>query len=288
LRVGIVIRHSDFVIPSGVHSRRRRRIIVRELMLRNFQDFMGFTLEATDGEIGAAKEIYFDDKTWNVRYLVARAGSWINGREVLIAPRVLREIDEQSGVIRVDLTKEQVRNSPPVDSEKPVSRQYEQLYHDHYGWIPYWLDAGNIPGVMITPTILPPVEVPVPKKNPAEHRDPHLRSGEEVCEYEIHAEDGEVGHVEDFVIDDQAWRIRYLVVVTRNWFPGKRVLLSPDWIEEISAEDREIFVTMARSTIKAAPDYDATVPVSRAFEQKLHEHYGHKAYWDAVAELHRK
>ena len=259
-------------------------------MLRNFANFLGFTLAATDGEIGVVREIYFDDKTWQVRYLVVSAGLWISGREVLIAPRALREIDEQSGVIHVDLTKEQVRKSPPTDSEKPVSRQYEQSYHDHYGWIPYWLDAGNMPGVMITPTILPPVEPPVPKPEPeaGEHRDPHLRSGDEVTEYEIHSQDGEIGHVEDFVIDDETWRIRYLMVVTRNWFPGKRVLLSPDWIEEISAENREIFVTMARSTIQAAPDYDSTVPISRAFEQKLHDHYGHKAYWDALADLHRK
>jgi sporulation protein YlmC with PRC-barrel domain len=256
-------------------------------MLRNFADFKGFMLAATDGEIGAAEELYFDDKTWQVRYLVVRAGSWFSGREVLIAPRVVGEIDEQSGLIRVDLTKEQVRNSPLVESEKPVSRQYEQLYHDHYGWIPYWLDAGNMPGVMITPTILPPIEPPVPKK-PEERRDLHLRSGAEVSEYVIHSQDGEVGHVEDFVIDDETWRIRYLVVVTRNWFPGKRVLLSPDWIEEISVDEREIFVSIARSTIQTAPDYDSTVPISRAFEQELHAHYGHKAYWNAVAEAHGK
>jgi sporulation protein YlmC with PRC-barrel domain len=257
-------------------------------MLRNFADFAGFPLAATDGEIGVARQIYFDDKTWQIRYLVVNAGSWLSGREVLIAPQALSEVDEQSGVIRVDLTKEQVRNSPPIDSEKPVSRQYEQSYHDHYGWIPYWLDAGNMPGVTITPTIVPPLEPPTPKADSEAPEDPHLRAGNEVSEYEIHAQDGEIGHVEDFVVDDEKWRIRYLVVVTRNWFPGKRVLLSPDWVEEISADEREIFVTVARSTIKAAPDYDSNVPISRAFEQALHNHYGHKAYWDAVAELHRK
>ena len=257
-------------------------------MLRNFADFVGFTLAATDGDIGVAREVYFDDKTWQVRYLVVSAGSWIEGREVLIAPRALREIDQQSGVIRVDLTKEQVRNSPLIDSAKPVSRQYEQSYYDHYGWIPYWLDAGNMPGVMITPTVLPPPEAFEPPAKIDGPKDPHLRSSDEVGEYEIYSQDGEIGHVEDFVVDDEAWRIRYLVVATRNWFPGKRVLLSPDWIEEISVDDRQIFVTMALSTIKTAPDYDSTVPISRAFEQKLHDHYGHKTYWDAVAELHRK
>jgi sporulation protein YlmC with PRC-barrel domain len=257
-------------------------------MLRNFADFKDFSLAATDGEIGGLREIYFDDKSWQVRYLVVRAGSWISGREVLIAPRAVQEIDEQSGVIRVDLTKEQVRNSPPIDTERPVSRPYEEIYHDHYGWLPYWLDAGNMPGVMITPTILPPMEPVEPMMETDEHRDPHLRSGEEVSEYEIHAQDGEIGRVDDFVIDDVTWRIRYLVVVTRNWFPGKRVLLSPEWIEEISADEWEVFVNVPRSTIKAAPDYDSTAPISRAFEQKLHDHYGHKAYWDALAELHRK
>jgi len=251
-------------------------------MLRTLEDFKGFLLSAVDGEIGWIQEMYFDDRTWQVRYFVVNTGSWLPQREVLIAPRSIYKIDHETEILHLDLTRDQIRHSPSIDSDMPVSRQFEQAYHDHFGWIPYWLDAGNLPGAAVP-------EAAAPAESIAElpaiaHCDPHLRSSIEIEEYNIQAQDGAPGHVDDFVIDDQTWRIRYAVVVTRNWFPGKRVLLSPGWIEKISYEKHEVFVSAPSSTIQSAPDFDSVEPITRAMEQELYDHYTHKAYWQALAE----
>lgn len=249
-------------------------------MLRTLEDFKGFLLSAMDGEVGWIQEIYFDDRTWQVRYFVVNTGSWMAQREVLIAPRCIRKVDHDAEILHLDLTRDQIRHAPPIDSDIPVSRQYEQSYHDHFGWIPYWLDAGNLPGAAVPET----VSTDLGNVANIEHCDPHLRSSLEIADYNIQAQDGEPGHIEDFVIDDETWRIRYAVAVTRNWFPGKRVLLSPGWIEQISYEKHEVFVSAPSSTIQSAPDFDPAEPITRAMEQALYDHYTHKAYWEALAE----
>ena len=63
-----------------------------------------------------------------------------------------------------------------------------------------------------------------------EANDVHLRSANKVTGYRIGATDGDIGHVEDFIIDDETWEIRYMVVDTQNWWPGKKVLVAPQWI----------------------------------------------------------
>lgn len=260
-------------------------------MLTPFEQLRGYELAATDGEIGDVQEFYFDDQDWTIRYFVVATGSWLRGRYVLIAPGVLREVDAQSGAIAVDLTREQVENSPPLDSEKPVSRQYEQQLHRHYNWDPNWVVPGAAGLSAYAPAVFAQQEAlaeqPIAKE-PEAGGDPHLRSSAElVNRYAIHAQDGEIGRVYDFVIDDDGWRVRYMVVRTGVWL-GKDVLLAPEWIERISFDRREVFVNLPRSAIKDASTYNNTLPISRAFEQRLHDHYGRKAYWDAVAAADRK
>ncbi len=255
-------------------------------MLRNLKTLKGCTLAASDGEIGKVQEMYFDDQSWEVRYLVVTAGSWLTGRDVLIAPRALGEIDEQNAAIAVHLTQDQVRHAPSIDSDHPVSRQYEQKYFQYYGWDPYWVVPGGGMGMIgmgmpaVVPTQPEVSENLQPEVEP--EGDRHLRSSREVQDYGICAQDGELGHISDFVIDDADWCVRYLVVATRNWLPGKHVLLAPDWVERISFEEGMAFVNLPRSAIKDAPEYDPASGVSRAYEEQLHQHYKQKNYWDAV------
>ncbi|MEO8053096.1 MAG: PRC-barrel domain-containing protein, partial [Acidobacteriota bacterium] len=107
-------------------------------MLRKAKDLSGYKLAASDGEIGKVKEFYFDDQSWTVRYLVADTGGWLSGRQVLISPYALDPANEGRNVIPVDLTKHQIEKSPSLDSNKPVSRQYELEYYPYYGWPGYW------------------------------------------------------------------------------------------------------------------------------------------------------
>jgi hypothetical protein len=147
--------------------------------------------------------------------------------------------------------------------------------YKHYNWEPYWI--ATPPGVLAT---APPIPVEPEENGTAEEDlDSHLRSVKEVKGYHIQALDGEIGHVEDFVTDDENWVLRYMVVDTKNWLPGKMVLVHPDWITKVSWEDSKVFVDLSRETIKDSPEFDPAAPVNRAYEERLYDYYGRPKYW---------
>ena len=104
--------------------------------------------------------------------------------------------------------------------------------------------------------------------------DPHLRSIEAVTGYHIHASDGEIGHVEDFLVEDADWSIHYLVVDTKNWWPGKKVLISPRSAQKINWTGKLVNLDVNRQKVKDSPAYDATTTIDRAYEHHFHNHYG--------------
>lgn len=252
-------------------------------MLRKAKEFKSFRLRATDGEIGKAKEFYFDDENWTVRYLVADTGNWLTGRLVLISPYALKPALEGERVLPVELTKKQIEDSPSLGSDQPVSRQFELQYHGYYNWPMYW--GGPYPwGMAAYPMQTGWVEPPL-NDNQKREGDPHLRSTRAVTGHHIQAQDGEFGHVEDFIIDDKTWAIRYLVIDTKNWWPGKHVLVSPQWIERVSWREGKVFVDLPRESIKQSPEYTAK-SLNRDYETQLHQHYNREGYWDANRTLH--
>jgi hypothetical protein len=260
-------------------------------MLRPFLTLRGCTLAASDGEIGKVREFYFDDELWTVRYLVIKTGAWLAGREVLIAPCALREVDAQSGLIAVALSQQQVRKSPLIETDKPISLQDEERLHRHYDWDPHWVVPGAVPGMVFVPPALTPSPLsenhqPVAPPDPPQRKgDRRLRSSAKILSgYTMHAQDGEIGLVKDFVVDDIQWCVRYLVIHLGLMFLGKDALLAPEWIERISVDGAEVFVNLPRSTIKDAPEYNSALPLGRAYEQRLHDHYSRRGYWDAVKE----
>lgn len=234
---------------------------------RKLRDLKGYALLARNGEIGKIEQVYFDDQQWVVRYFVVHTGSWLLGRDVLIAPRSVLRVDAENKRIEVDLSREQVQESPPTSSERPVSRHYELEYHRHFGWPPYWETS-----TLGVPPPMPPIEPPAELISEPEH--PHLRDSAEVIGYHIQAQDGELGHVHDLILDDQDWSIRYFVVDTRNWLPGKKVLIAPTWIDRVSWADHAIFAGIGRELIRTAPGYDPDQIISHDDEVQLHAHYG--------------
>jgi hypothetical protein len=260
-------------------------------MLRSIKALNGFKLGARDGELGKVKDFYFDDTAWTVRYLVAETGTWLSGRQVLISPHaVLRIHDRPEKVVDVNLTKEQVEHSPPIESDKPVSRQFEVAYYDYYSWPVYWggpWDWGAIPYPGSLETGTPP-PVPAPTFRRAKG-DPHLRSSSELLCYSIQALNDLFGHVADLILDDEPWAIRYFVVDTRNWWPGKKVLLPQQWIAWVSWPEARVYVDLDRDTVKGAPEYNPSVPLTRDYETSLFNYYGREPYWSrepALAEAH--
>lgn len=230
----------------------------------------GYTLHSLDGELGKVKEFFFDDTHWTVRYLVADTGMWLPGRQVLISPHALAGVNSEAKHIAVNLTRKQIEDSPSLDSDKPVSRQFEEAYYGYYGWPMYW-DGACMWGAY--PYIVRDREELIETAQSKKAWDPHLRSTHAVSGYHVQATDGGIGHINDFIIDDKTWAIRYLVVDTQNWWPGKKVLVSPRWIGSVSWNDSKVFVNLTREAIKRAPEYTDWSLLTREFEDNLHKHY---------------
>jgi hypothetical protein len=251
-------------------------------MLRNVTQLTGFAIQASDGEIGSLEQFYFDDETWAIRYLVVNTGDWLSGRLVLVSPLALRQAEWQSKRLDVALTKSQIENSPPIDTHKPVSRQHEAAYLGYYGFPSYWA-APNYPAALeVRREALAEAEASEAWSG-REPADVHLRSTEAVTGYHIQASDGEIGHVRDFIVDDETWDIRYLEVDTRNLWPGKSVLVSPQWISRVSWEDSKVYVDMTTETIQNGPEWDDSIPVTREYEHRLYEYYARSPYWTPVS-----
>jgi uncharacterized protein YrrD len=236
----------------------------------------GYKLESLDGEIGSVKDFYFDDRHWTIRYLVADTGNWLTGRQVLISPYALVDAGITAHHIAINLTKKQIEDSPAMENDVPVSRQYEATYYEYYGWPTYWggpLMWGSYPYPVRDRTLW---NAPTQNKK---SWNPHLRSIHDVSGHNIQAADGEIGHVADFIIDDDTWAIRYLIVDTQNWWPGKKVLISPKWIERVSWSESKVFVNLPRETIKQSPEYVEDALPTRMYEEGLHRHYNRPGYW---------
>jgi uncharacterized protein YrrD len=268
-------------------------------MFRSMMHLVGFKIRATDGDLGTVTECYFDDVSFTVRYVVVDAGGWLAQRKVLLSPIAISAMDWEHKRITAALTKAQVEKSPGIDTKKPVSRQHEVAYYGYYGYTPYWAGsylwgaypypyAGSGPALSAG-------ELERERRwnwDDENWQDPHLRSSREVTGYHIHATDGYIGHVEDFLVDEVSWAIRYMVVDTTNWWPGKKVLLAPAWIGRVDWDKSLVHVHLGREKVRTSPEYDPARPIKRAYEARLYGHYAKPHYWDEertdVVEARRK
>jgi hypothetical protein len=260
-------------------------------MLRGVKGLHGSTLHALDGEIGRVDEILFDDEHWTVRYLIVHTGSWLFGQKVLISPMAFGHQDWEQKRLNVNLTREQIKNSPGVETDKPVSRQWETDYYTYYGWPYYWGGMGGMgggggvggigggwgsywyPGALLAhPLGNAELQQDADKRSPDSHDD-HLRSTKAVTGYGISATDGHLGHIEDFIVDDETWKLCYLAVDTRDWWPGKKVLIPPDWISQVNWPERSVTVNVTRAQVRNAPEWDPGEPINHAFEDQLYDYY---------------
>ncbi len=249
-------------------------------MLRNAAEIDEYTLAASDGDIGTVSDLLFDDSTWLVRWLVVDTGNWLPGRKVLLPATVLGHLDPLGGKFAVRLTRQQITDSPGVNTERPVSRQMETNIYDYYGWNPYWSTGFYMGGYGYGGGAI----VPSPYLG-AEFREgetdttsdgsgtSHLRSIQEVTGYHIHASDGDIGHVADMLVEDADWSIHYLVVDTSNWWLGRKVLISPRSVRAIDWAERHITLDVDRERVKESPAYDPSTLVDRGYERDFHRHY---------------
>jgi hypothetical protein len=245
-------------------------------MLRTADELRGFRLHNRDEEVGKLEDLYFDDRFWAVRYLVVDAGGWLVQRRALISPRAISEVDGVNETISTDLTRSQIENSPLPDEHAPVDRQFEIAYAQYYEYSPYWIGplAWGANSAPRPPEDAAPLEE-------EKSWDSHLFSVKDLTgftNYSVDATDGHVGRVTEVLLSDDDWVIRYLVVSTHDWLPGKRVLLPPQWTK-VNWENTTISVDLTRDAIKGAPRYDESVEIDRTYENKLFNYYCRQAYW---------
>lgn len=254
-------------------------------MLRNTKDLDHCVIHATDGEIGHVKDFYFDDDAWAIRYIVVDTGGWLSNRQVLISPIAVAHTARSDKTLSVSITKAQVEHSPDIDTHKPVSRQQEVEYMGYFGYPYYWVGDGLWGGGYYPYAMMPGYagnpdragdEARLSRAERRRHRsdDPHLRSCRDVTGYHLHAIDGDIGHVSGFLVDDETWAIRYVVVDTSNWWLGHQVLIAPDWISGVQWPDETVSVELSRASVKAAPSYDPDLAWDQERDLGLHEHYG--------------
>ncbi len=218
-------------------------------MLKNINEIFGTKVAATDGNIGHVRDFYFDDQNWIIRYMIVDTGNWLPGRQVLISPHAFDGFGPGGDAISVRLTKDQIENSPSIETHRPVTRQYERDYFHYYSWPPYW-DNDGMWGVGDIPVFPPPVLDKPAAEGPEPGDDIHLRSARAVTGYDIAGPDGSLGAVTGFLVNHKSWVIMNLVVETGHWYACKRILISPSAVQNISYPDAKVMVKLTREDIQ--------------------------------------
>ena len=247
-------------------------------MLRSLHEMKGYKAKATDEEVGVVDDFCFDDSNWAVLYIVVDIGSWLADRDVLISPAKVALPDRNNRILPISMSSSEVKQAPGVEAEAPVSKQEAINIEQYHVWAPVWSPIG-VPIVYGGIAAAPMVEEEASKSE--QKPNPRLRSEKEVEGYHISAVDGEIGHVEDHIVDTDDWTIRYLIVDTRNWLPGKNVILSPDWVTQVDWEQRRISVNLTREQVRNSPGYDKDAMIDREYEEALYDHYGRPTYWES-------
>ena len=227
-------------------------------MLQNIKELYGHKLAALDGDIGHVKDFYFDDQGWAIRFLVVDAGAWLPGRLVLLSPHAFGQWDHVEKTLHINLKKEQIQNSPSIESHRPVSRQFEIEYYHYFGLPAYW-EGGGLWGLFGHPVLVVPPskeEVIAHLKVQHDQDEKHLQNTQAITGFNIQALDETIGHVSGFMVDDTSWEIRELVVETGHWHLGKEILISPNKVEQISYKESKVFVTITKSDIQQTAEND--------------------------------
>ncbi len=269
-------------------------------MLHSINTLKGFDVRATDGACGDVHDFFFDDIMWVVRYLVVDTGGWLSREKVILPREVLGVPDRNAKQLPVDRTKKEIEGSPPVDADKPVSRVMEAELAKYFALQhPYWAGGYLVGG---TPADAPRMSGPGldEKLRSGAPPDPgglsdelkrvsagesHLRSVREVSGYHIHADDEEeFGRVSDFIVGEEDWIIRYLVVDTRTILSGRKTLMAVPWIRKISWSMGKVYVDLTTEEIKAGPEYDPDAGIDRKYEEILYHYYDRPRYWIGAEE----
>ncbi|NDY72792.1 PRC-barrel domain containing protein [Desulfobacter hydrogenophilus] len=247
-------------------------------MLRSANELIGYKLSALDQIVGSCKDFLFDDRWWTIRHMLADTGGWLIGQKVLISPMSITKQDWKTRHIYLNITKEQIEKCPSPSEDETVSRAHERKISQYYRIPYYWVDSGLWGGTAYPEEMDREISKMIPhsqQEESDEEGENHLRSLKEVTGYYIKANDGNIGHVEEFIMDEKTWALRYVVVDTRNWLPGgKKVLLPLKWAKSVSWANTEFEINLNKADIENGPEFDSKKPITIEYEAQIYDYYG--------------
>jgi hypothetical protein len=258
-------------------------------MITTVERLRRYAIHATDGDIGHIDNIFFDDANWAIRYVVVNVGNWLIRQYILLQPSIIDHLEPEGQIAVVPLSREQIQNSPEIDPQQPLSRDNEESLHQYFDWEPYWrtlpmMTAGLSEYVAPVPIDTPPEgDMSEAAKEEEETAvSVTLRSSKEVISYNVFANDSQdaIGYVENLLIDTERWYVRYIVAQTGTWLSGRRVLLAPQWVRQVSWADASIYLSLSNEQISQSPDYDPQARLLREYEAALYGHYDKRPYWE--------
>lgn len=248
-------------------------------------EIRGYRLLNGDDDLGRIIDFFIQDKTWDPKYLVVNIGGWLTRRKVVLSPAVFGSLDLDEDSIEVSLSRKEIEEGPTLAQHETVSAKHRKAVAVYYAWPTGW--AAGIGAPAMIPTIPVNQETvasfvnagKAKSETPDDPTEDNLRSFKEIKGYSIEATDGSIGHVEDIIVDPVDWKSRYLVVDTRNWLPGRKVLVGIHWLDSLSFTKQSASLKLERKAIESSPEYDPKGRVDSEFEKRIHEHYGLPTYW---------
>lgn len=267
-------------------------------MLYSTSELIKYKISGVDGEIGKITDFYFDDREWTIRYAVVDTNSWLPGGKVLLSSHVFNKLDTENEKFHVDLTREQIKNSPDIDADEPVSREKQELLHGYYNWPLYWgptqynLVSNGAPAVMypirtIQSAEIPSIETPttevtntgIANADRSNEVDSHLRSFKELESYHIITSTGEIGKSLDFIVQQGSWMVWYMVMDTAKFFSSKKILIPVEWIKWVSWYQQKVSIWPTKENLESCPSFEQEYPINTKHEADLHKYYDSAKKW---------
>ena len=258
-------------------------------MLKNLKKIINFKILARDSNdlFGKVKDVYFDDEKWTVRYLEVDTGKWLSERLTLVSPYNVIEVDWEEGVVWVNLSRKQVEAGPKSELHMPITRHFETQYNTHYGLPDYWTSGYGveIDGLWAGhyfPHLPERLDTYKFQNDDQINLDQHMRSMNEVLGYHIQAVgDDNFGSINDFILEEDTWAIRYIVIDTHKFLPlGKKILFSPAWVNKFDWNRKKLATDFHRKVIESCPSYDPQIPIENLIEESLFSHFGRSGDWN--------
>jgi hypothetical protein len=236
-------------------------------MLRNINDYMECTLEATDGLVGKVSDAYFDEEAWVVRYLAVDTASLPKKRCILMPAKVAGTPRWLEHVLPVSLSREQIASAPEMHS--PVSRQHA------FDCLEYFAELGFADSTLKhrRSRTLELANEGAGGSHFHDEEDPHLHSVHDLVSYHLCAIDGDIGQVSGLLIDPMSWAIRFMIVRTSHWWVGHDILISPEWIDEVLWGEASVVVALTRAAVRSSPPFDEAGKVYDLDGERSYEHH---------------